>query len=91
MARKRTLFINSWTRRQRIEAILKRHEWTWYQLSKVMSRNQSAVQKAFKVDRGQPQVNPTLPMLKACARALGISVGFLVDVKDVCRCGKVKK
>jgi len=75
------LFLTARERQRRIEAVMCQRGLTWYGLSKAMNREQTPVQRAFKVS-GDRDPDPRLSSLKALARALGVTVGFLVDVKE---------
>lgn len=71
-------FITRLERRQRIEGVLRKKSWSWHLLSKAMGRSQSSIQGALKVDAAATN-DPSLEMLKDCASALGVTVGWLVD------------
>ncbi len=75
---KRSQFITNYERRLRIEKVMETRGWSWYVLSKAMNREQTSVQRAFKVEDGDNR-DVSLKTLIACAIALGVSVGFLVD------------
>jgi len=82
MVNQRRKFITALERKHRIEAVMRRKGWSWYMLSKVMNYDQTTVQRAFKVDRN-PTTNPSLPLIKACAIALEVTAGFLIDYREV--------
>ncbi len=79
MASQRDKFITPLERRKRIEKVMERRGgWKWHHLSQVMGKEMTSVVRTFRVT-GNAHSNPSLDMLKACATALGVSVGFLVD------------
>lgn len=80
-------FISPYERRRRIEGAMRRkvseeypEGWTWYKLAKEMNTSGSVVDRAFKIgSRSGETHDVTLRLLIRCARALDVSVGFLVD------------
>lgn len=71
-------FLTTVERQKRIESVLNRRGWSWYQLAKAMRREPSNVLRCFK-DVKNPKYNPSLSILKDCAVALGVSVEFLIE------------
>ncbi len=71
---KRALFLTPAQRNRRVKILMKQHNWTWYRLSKEMNVCQTHVTSAFTTSG-----EPSLKMVKAAARALGVSAGFLID------------
>ena len=81
----RSLFVTERERNRRIAAVMKAKGFSWYAVGKLAGRDQGALQRCFDqkyVGRGTS--DPRLSSLKAIARALNVSVGFLVD-KEVRR------
>lgn len=77
------LFISAYERRRRIEELLKLHDMTWYALAKKMGKTQTSVAQAFKVQPNDVRRRLSVDMIHRCARALGVSAGFLMDRKEV--------
>ena len=77
------LYLTPLERRRKINSILqmKRPRWTWYRLAKEMNMSPTAVARAFKCGK-DGQSNMRLDTIKALARALGVSVGWLVDKRE---------
>ncbi len=73
-----TKFISNWERRIRIEAVLKTKKWSWYRLAQEMNRSVSSVERALRVQKNS-KTTCYVEMVKACAKALGVSGGFLID------------
>ncbi len=82
MPRKKRLFVTRFELDQRISALAKikwGSDWTWYRLAKEMNMPWHSVTRSLRADSDTPTREPSLKVLKAAARALGCSVGFLVD------------
>lgn len=82
--RRKTKFITGEERTHRIETLMDLQEppWTWNKLAVHMSRSQSATMRALRItDGSDPDI--TLSMVTACANALDVSAGFLIDRKEV--------
>jgi len=74
-------FITPYVRKQRIEALLKRNDWTWYRLSQEMNMDNTSVVRALKIKHSHDRKNfdPSLKTIKALARAFNVSAGFFID------------
>ena len=77
------LFITPLERQHRVEVLMRRHGWTKNRLAKEMNVSQISLQRSFwrRKDCGT-YANVSLSTLKRVARALGVTVGFLVDRKE---------
>lgn len=77
----KVLFLTPLERQRRIEALMKLHGWTNNRLSIEMKVGAIAVRRAFwkRPDCGT-YADVHLSTIKKVARALGVSVGYLVDV-----------
>ena len=79
----KTKFITNYERRCRIEALMKNQgNMTWYALAKKMNKDRASVVRALRKEKNSRNT-VTLELVEACARALGVSAGFLIDRKEV--------
>jgi transcriptional regulator with XRE-family HTH domain len=72
-------FISRADRTRRINVLLKRKGWSWYQLGKEMNMADTTVRRAFLNIPPQVATEPSLKTLKSLARALNVSAGFFID------------
>lgn len=77
----RTRFISAGERQKRIEVLMRRKGWTYYRLAEAMGRNETSVRRSVVLKDGRSP-DPSVNTIKAIARALGVTAGFLIDRKE---------
>lgn len=80
----KTLFLSPMERKIRIMALMDLHGLSWFSLARKMSTSQTAVQLAFCWDKEDDKKvrDVTVSMIIRCAKALGVSAGFLIDREE---------
>ena len=77
MAR-RTLFLTSYERLLRVKALMRHYGWEWKDLEREARSRGCRIRRTLRCEEGEDKP-VSLNMLKSIARALGVTVGFLVD------------
>jgi len=78
----RSRFINGAERLRRLRVALKNRKMSWYGLAREMNMSQGSVWKAFHPKPDGTFRDLRISTLKRAARALDVTVGFLVDRKE---------
>ena len=78
----RSLFITPLERLRRVEVLMRRDNLSWYRLSQLMKVSQISVQRSIQQRNDGSWCDPRISTIKALARALDVSAGFLLDRRE---------